>query len=346
MYLEEILQLIVAATAKTMRFKITSLMLVDDEKGELILKATQSKSKDYIRKPNIKIGESVAGRAVAEGKTITEFDVRVSAHYKHKDIAKKEGLAALAAVPLQVRGKIIGVLLCYTDRPHVFTAEEIDILEALGAHSAIAIDHAKLLVRSAIIQEMHHRVKNNLQQVASLLRLQMHYAGERSVEQLLNDSLNRILAISSVHELLSREDLDIVSVRKIADSILNANSQSILGPNKRITMNVEGPDILLPSSQATSLALILNELVQNAIEHGFSDGFDEGAIDVMLAEDPKQVVLTVLNDGKALTENFDIKNSNSLGLQIVDSLARGDLQGVFTLGGKDGRTQAEVVFKK
>jgi two-component sensor histidine kinase len=346
MYLEEILQLIVAATAKTMRFKIATLMLVDDEKRELILKATQSKSKDYIRKPNIKIGESIAGRAVEEGRTITEVDVRTSRQYKHVDIAKKEGLAALAAVPLQVRGKIIGVLLCYTDKPHVFTDEEIEILEALGAHSAIAIDHAKLMVRSAIIQEMHHRVKNNLQQVASLLRLQMHYAGERSVEQLLTESLNRILAISAVHELLAREDLDIVSVRQIAESILNANAQSILAPNKRITMNVEGPDILLASSQATSLALILNEIVQNAIEHGFSEGYDNGSIEVTLAEDSKVMRLTVSNDGKVLEGSFDIKTSNSLGLQIVDSLARGDLQGVFTLSGRDGRTQAELVFKK
>jgi two-component sensor histidine kinase len=174
----------------------------------------------------------------------------------------------------------------------------------------------------------------------------MHYAGERSVEQLLTESLNRILAISSVHELLSREDLDIVSVRQIAESILNANAQSILAPSKRITMNVEGPDILLASSQATSLALILNEIVQNAIEHGFSEGYDTGAIDVTLAEDPKQLKLTVYNDGKVLEGNFDIKTSNSLGLQIVDSLARGDLQGVFTLCGKDGRTQAELIFKK
>ena len=327
-------------------FKITTLMLVDDDRGDLMIKATQSKSKEYIRKPNIKIGESIAGRAVAESRTITEYDVRSARDYKYTEIAKKEGLVSLAAVPLKVKGKTIGVLCCYTDKPHRFTEEETQFLEALGNHAAIAIDHAKLLVRSAIIQEMHHRVKNNLQQVASLLRLQMHYAGERSVEQVLTESLNRILAISAVHELLSREDLDIISVRQITESILAANKQSIIAPHKRIQMTVEGPDILLPSAQATSLALIINEIVQNAIEHGFGENYDEGFIEVLLHEQPREVQITITNNGQTLPDGFDARNAGSLGLQIVDSLARGDLNAAFTLQMHGERVVAELKFSK
>ena len=187
------------------------------------------------------------------------------------------------------------------------------------------------MVKSAIIQEMHHRVKNNLQQIASLLRLQMHYAGERTVEQVLSESLNRILAIASVHELLSREDLDIISVKKVAESIIVATAQSVISPSKHIRMSIEGPDILLPSSQATSVALILNELTQNAVEHGFGDGHDTGQILVTLSEDSTVIRLTVRNDGHLVKHGFDIRKTDSLGLQIVDSLVRGDLQGRFTL---------------
>ena len=346
LYLEEILQLIVAATAKSMNFKITTLMLVDEERGELVIKATQSKSKEYKHKPNIKIGESIAGKAIVEKRTITVSDVRRAPDYKFPDIAKREGLCAMAAVPLQVKGKIIGVLNCYTEKPHNFTDEEIIFLTALGNHAAIAIEHAKLMVKSAIIQEMHHRVKNNLQQVASLLRLQMHYAGERTVEQVLRESLNRILAIASVHELLAREDLDIISVKQIAESILAATKQSIVGPHKQITMTVEGPDILLASSQATSLALILNEVVQNAIEHGFPDGYDEGSILIALHEDPREVELKVSNDGKPVPEGFDVRTTDSLGLQIVQSLARGELNGRFTLATVEGKTTSTLAFIK
>ena len=289
LYLEEILQLIVAATAKTLSFKICTLMLLDEDKQELVIKATQSKSREYMKKPNVKLGESIAGRALAEGRTMTVYDLRHSPQYASPDLAKKEGLASMASVPLLVKNKKIGVLNCYTEKPHHFTDEEISVLTALGNHAAIAIEHAKLMVKSAIIQEMHHRVKNNLQQVASLLRLQMHYAGQRSVEQVLTESLNRILAIASVHELLAREDLDIISVKKIAASIVQATAQSIIAPGKHIRMSIEGPDILLPSAQATSLALILNELVQNAVEHGFGDGSDEGEILIKLGEDAHNV---------------------------------------------------------
>jgi two-component sensor histidine kinase/putative methionine-R-sulfoxide reductase with GAF domain len=348
MYLEEILQLIVAATAKTMNFKITTLMLADEDRGELVIKATQSKSKDYVRKPNIKIGDSIAGKAILERKTITVTDVRRAPGYRFPDIAKKEGLCSMAAVPLEVKGKIIGVLNCYTEKPHNFTDEEITFLTALGNHAAIAIEHAKLMVKSAIIQEMHHRVKNNLQQVASLLRLQMRYVGQRSIEQVLNESLNRILAIASVHELLSREDLDIISVKQIVVSILAATKQSLIAPNKKIKMDVQGIDILLPSSQATSLALILNELVQNALEHGFGDGYDEGTICVALHEDAKDVTLTVSNDGEPVPDGFDFHLTDSLGLQIVESLARGDLHGSFVLekDKTEDLTVAKLVFQK
>ena len=346
LYLEEILQLIVAATAKTLSFKVCTLMLLDEDKQELVIKATQSASRDYIKKPNIKMGESIAGRALAEGRTITVYDLKRSEEYATPEFARKEGLASMASVPLLVKNKKIGVLNCYTEKPHQFSEEEISVLTALGNHAAIAIEHGKLMVKSALIQEMHHRVKNNLQQVASLLRLQMHYAGERSVEQVLTESLNRILAIASVHELLAREDLDIVSVKKIAESIVAATAQSILAPGKHIRMEIEGMDILLPSAQATSLALILNELVQNAVEHGFGPGSDDGRILISLAEDEHYVRLHVSNDGTPLLDDFDIKKTNSLGLQIVDSLVRGDLNGKFTLTNEGEETVAAVIFVK
>jgi two-component sensor histidine kinase len=313
-------------------------MLLDEDKKELVIKATQSKSKEYVKKPNVKLGESVAGRAMEEARTITIYDLKRTDIPGMPELAKREGVSSIASVPLLVKSKKIGVLNCYTEKPHHFTA--------LGNHAAIAIEHAKLMVKSAIIQEMHHRVKNNLQQIASLLRLQMHYVGERNVEQVLTESLNRILAIASVHELLSREDLDIISVKKIAESIVAATSQSVVAPGKHIRMHIEGPDILLPSSQATSVALILNELLQNAVEHGFGDGSDEGHIAIALAEDAHQVRLSVANDGTSLPDNFDFRKVDSLGLQIVDSLVRGDLQGKFTLSKEDDKTVAAISFGK
>lgn len=346
LYLEEILQLAVAATAQTMNFKIVALLLLDEDKQELVLKATQSNSREYTKKPNLPLGESIAGRALELGRVVTVLDVTKDPTYRYPDVARREGLASLACVPLKVREKVVGVLNCYTERPHDFTEDEIAVLTTLGNQVAVAIENAKLMVKGALLQEMHHRVKNNLQTIASLLRLQAHYAADRSPVEVLNESINRVLAVAAVHDLLSREDLDTIAVRKIAESILTATKQSFTLPNKRIDMRIEGPDLLLSSHQANSVALILNELVQNAVEHGFKESSD-GTILVRLVDRQDKWRLEVRNDGDPLPPNFDIKKNQDLGLQIVETLTRGDLNGDFTLQTEEeGYTAAAVTFPK
>jgi two-component sensor histidine kinase len=344
LYLEEILQLIVAMTAKTMNFRICSIMLLDEEKRELVIKATQSKSTDYLKKPNLKVGESIAGRAIQEARVLTVLDVKQSAEYRFPDIAEKEGLCSMICVPLQVKDRTIGALNCYTSRPRIFSQEEINLLQTLGNNAAIAIENAKLMVRSAIIQEMHHRVKNSLQMVASLLRLQMHHHGPESIEEALRGSINRIISIAAVHDVLSKEELDQVNVKQVAETIMTLTSQSLLQPRHRIRIQVQGDEIWLPSNKATSVALILNELIHNAIEHGFQERV-EGSLCVSLTEKDEVLRVEVVNDGAPLPPDFDPKTSPSLGLQIVDSLAREDLGGRFSIT-SDGMTRATVVFPR
>jgi signal transduction protein with GAF and PtsI domain len=109
LFLDEILQLAVAATAQTMNFRIVALMLVDEDKQELVLKAVQSTSRDYAKKPNLPLGEGITGKAMETGRVVTVLDVKKSPEYKLVDVARREGLTSLACVPLKVRGRIIGV---------------------------------------------------------------------------------------------------------------------------------------------------------------------------------------------------------------------------------------------
>ncbi|MDW8106093.1 MAG: GAF domain-containing protein [Armatimonadota bacterium] len=345
LYLEEVLQLLVHMTARTLGYKIVTVMLLDEEKGVLEVKATQAESEEYRNKPPLRLGESIAGRAAAEGRIIVVPDVQANPDYRFPDLAKREGLHSMVCVPLRVREKVIGVLNCYTERPHLFTDEELRTLEAVANQAALAIDHAKLMVRSAILQEMHHRVKNNLQQIASLMRLQMHYSRYKTIEEVIQDSLSRILAIAQVHELLSREDLDMVSLRKIASGILHNTKQALTPPGKQIHSRVEGGDVLLPLQHATAVALILNELIQNAVEHGFKEQ-EVGHIEVHVHESDGQVTLMVSNDGIPLPPGFDPSRSNTLGLKIIDNLTRGTLRGKFTMRSEDGRTIATVTFPR
>lgn len=342
LYLEEILQLIVAMTARTFHFKICSIMLLDEERQELVIKATQSKSRDYVSKPNLKVGESVAGRAVQEGRVLTILDVKRAPEYRFPDLAEQEGLCSMVCVPLISRERSIGVLNCYTGQEKVFSQEEIDSLKTMANQAAIAIENAKLMVRSAIIQEMHHRVKNSLQTVASLLRIQLHRRGEGTLDEMLRESINRIISIATVHDLLAKEELDQVSLRTAAETILSLTARSLLRPNQHVQLRVTGEDLWLPSSRASSVALILNELVQNAVEHGLRNR-DEGLIEVHISRHDGQVMMEVINDGDPVPEGFDPKQSGSLGLQIVETLAQNDLGGRFSLS-TTNLTHASVVF--
>ncbi len=152
-YLEDILRLIVTVTAEMMGSNICSLMLIDEQKKELVIKATQSVSEEYNKKPPLKLGEGIAGKVAKENKPIAIKDVTKEKEYKHKDIAKREGLCSLLCVPLAAKGRVIGAINCYTSTPHEFSETEINILTSVANQAAVAIENAELMVKSKVIQE-------------------------------------------------------------------------------------------------------------------------------------------------------------------------------------------------
>ncbi len=153
MYLEELLRLIISVTAEIMNSKICSLMLLDPDKKELVIRATQSISEAYNKKPNIKLGEGIAGIVAQENKLACILDVKKDSRYLNRDIAVKEGLASLASVPLAVKGRVIGVLNCYTSKKHSFEKSELEVLTALANQAAVAIENAELDLRARSAEE-------------------------------------------------------------------------------------------------------------------------------------------------------------------------------------------------
>jgi len=151
-YLEDILRLIVTVTAEVMASKICSLMLIEDD-GKLHVKATQSISKEYNKKRIIDVGKGVVGKVASENRPAIVRDVRERDDYLYPEMARKEGLVSLLSVPLAVKGRVIGVINCYTSRPHDFTEAEVTILTTIANQAAIAIENTELLVRSRVIQE-------------------------------------------------------------------------------------------------------------------------------------------------------------------------------------------------
>lgn len=153
LYLEDILRLIVTATAELLGSKTCSLMLLDEKTGELRVRASQSISEEYNNKPPLKVGEGVSGRVAKENRPVAVKDVTKEKEYKHKDIAKKVGLCSLLCMPLSVKGKVIGVLNCYTAKPHEFSDTEIEMLTTIVNQAAVAIENTELIVKSRVAQE-------------------------------------------------------------------------------------------------------------------------------------------------------------------------------------------------
>jgi len=149
-YLEDILRLIVTVTAEVMESKICSLMLIGDD-GRLHVKANQSMSKEYNKKRPVELGKGVVGKVASENRPAVVRDVREEPNYLYRDMARREGLVSLLSVPLAVKGRVIGVINCYTSRLHDFTEAEITVLTTIANQAAVAIENTELLVRSRVI---------------------------------------------------------------------------------------------------------------------------------------------------------------------------------------------------
>lgn len=199
-------------------------------------------------------------------------------------------------------------------------------------------------IRAAMIQEIHHRVKNNLQTIASLLRLQARRTDSHQVRQQLADSVSRILSVAAVHEFLSEHESRVINLKDVSRKIVDQLRQGVVRGQETVRFKLVGPNIYLATQQATACALIINELLQNALEHGFSPS-QGGEIEVELQDGADSVTLKVRNSGKGLPEGFDLERDSHLGLTIVQTLVKDDLRGGFEL--RDGQgVQAIVTFPK
>ena len=197
----------------------------------------------------------------------------------------------------------------------------------------------QLVTKDATIREIHHRVKNNLQTVAALLRLQARRIESPEARAALQDAMTRVAAIAVVHEILSQAFDTPVKFDDVADRLL-AMVGDVSATGGKVRMVRDGSFGYVPADVATNLSLVLTELCQNAVEHGFK--FGPGEVVIRPSQTDGVLSVAVRNEGEPLPEGFMVDGSASLGLSIVSTLVD-DLNGVFTLtSDTDGGTIATV----
>jgi two-component sensor histidine kinase len=245
-------------------------------------------------------------------------------------IAWPEGRADAHAIrqPLRWRGRQIGELVA--DRATPFTQDDRELLASIAQHAAVALEHGRAVMRGVLAQEIHHRVKNNLQTVASLLRLQARADGVVDARKALEDSVNRILAIAAVHEVLTEQRDDDIDLGELLDRLRAMLLQGV-GVDREVESHFE--PVSLAGHRATALALVFSELLQNALEHGGQH------VRVGLSTTEDEVTMTIFDDGVGISE----KPTHGTGLSIVEALVRDELRGSLELRAENG-TLALVRF--
>ncbi|MCO1604521.1 sensor histidine kinase [Desulfosporosinus nitroreducens] len=203
----------------------------------------------------------------------------------------------------------------------------------------------ELSAKSTVIREIHHRVKNNLQNVAALLRLQMRRSDLDIVKAEFSASINRIISIAMVHDVFACQNCDSVDLKELSQRILSALLESSMSPEQSIKAHVNGQNLHLPSIKAVPLALVINELLTNSFKHGVRL-LEKGIITLDIIEKKGQIHLTVRDNGPDPEVPFDKVKQRRLGLQIVDSLVGEQLGGEFRMERIDGMTVVTVSFPK
>ncbi len=339
LYLDEMLGLVAEMAARVMNAKAVVLHLIEEPGSRLVLRAAHNTSPARRGAASLALGDGIVGDVAKHARPLIVPDVRADVRYKNQALAALEGLVSLLSVPLVVRNRTVGVLSCYTDAPHEFTAKEVDLFSMLANQTALAIENARLVISSAVVREMHHRVKNNLETVAMLLRLQVSAAEDDRTKHILGGAITRILSIAAVHETLGEQGLRLVDVKQVLERV--AGYAAELGPGKDVAIDVEGDALSLPSRAATSLALAASELVQNAMKHAFV-GRDRGRILISLRAGPDEHQLTVVDNGVGQGEARPRRKG--LGLEIVQTLVAHDLKGRFEMASSGDGTRATVRF--
>jgi two-component sensor histidine kinase len=200
----------------------------------------------------------------------------------------------------------------------------------------------QLLTKDATIREIHHRVKNNLQTVAALLRLQARRVSTADARAALEESVRRVASIAIVHETLSMAADETVEFDTIVDRVAAA-AVEVAAPESKVALRRESTFGVLAADVATPLAMVLNELLLNAVEHGFSSGSD-GEVIISAHRFRRQLHVSVADNGCGLPPDFDLDAADRLGLEIVRTLVRGELRGTIEMRPRaGGGTEAVLV---
>lgn len=250
----------------------------------------------------------------------------------------------IICIPLNIRSRVAGVIQILYKSVYVHSKEEAGYLVAFARQAALSIEDTRLIGRSALLQESHHRIKNNLQAISSFITLQKRYLDEEhkdEVDDILDNIISRIKSIAAVHDLLSKDQLgrSIINIKDLIQEVIN-----FISLESDVQIDIDFEDMFIPYSKATSIALLTNELVCNCNKYAFKGPMKETKqIHITGYRDDKNVYITIKDNGIGFPEGFSIKSIKSLGLTIVTSITKNEFGGTIDFTNNIG-AQVDIVM--
>lgn len=318
---------------KVMNTEASSLMLIDESTGELV-----------VSMPVGPVEKEIKGKRVPEGKGIGGWVIEHQQSYFTNDVGKDEIFGGdlsdafitrnIICSPLCNRnGKILGVLQAINRRDdEEFDEKDVWVFEALADHVAISIERTReveklrqeLEEKEMMLREVHHRIKNNLSTLTALIEMEFNEVEDERAELVLKKTCSRIGSMTEVHDLLHNTGLShFINLGSYLKRLTRKIAETLSDPSKKVSIDIQADPIQIDSERAMCCGLVMNELLINAYKHAFKNKPQGGTIFIELKLDEEGFIcLHVSDNGSGIGKDFKLDDSGSIGSWLINALLR------------------------
>ena len=344
--LDQVLVNVLEEIRRLLDVTAASVWLIDRETDELVCQQVIGPQKEIVHGWRLAPGQGLAGRVARTGQSLIVPDVRTNEHY-FQGVDQQTGLPlrSILTVPLRVRDSMIGVAQVVDTEVDRFQPTDLRLVESLATPAAIAVENAQLYeqarqdaeTRSVMIDEINHRVKNNLSAIIGLLYAERRYTGAKAQaasQSIVENMVSRLQGLATVHSMLSASEWAPLRLNELARQVIHSAWQT-LPRDKRVSVDVTPSPVLVTADQAHNLALVINELATNTVKHALQKR-DTARITVHIGLDGDKVLFEFRDDGPGYPKDVLRLERHRVGLDLAQNIVRQSLRGELSLHNDHG----------
>ncbi|MFQ5399729.1 MAG: PAS domain S-box protein [Anaerolineae bacterium] len=344
--LDQVLIMVLDGVRTLLRVVACSVWLVDPVTNELVCRQVTGPRSEIVRGWRLQPGQGVIGWVVEHNQSVIVPDSHADPRY-FDGVDRRSGIKirSILAVPLESSQQVIGALQVVDKEVGRFVHTDLTLLESLAATASAAVEHARLYkqarqdaeTKTMLLQEVNHRVKNNLSAIIGLLYAERRQAAIEKQEwrqASISNLIGRIQGLATVHDLLSASQWTPVPLHRLASQVIHASLQA-LRPDRKVDVNVPPSPVEVTPEQASGLALVINELTTNSVKYALG-GRQRACVSVRISAKDGEVLFEFQDDGPGYPEEVTRLERHSVGLYLVQKIVTDDLRGELTLLNDDG----------